>query len=114
MNPAAEHDQAGPQPGPTGLGFQLLSAFMNDQLLSIALSVEQFDGGAFHWVLLESFDYSMEFEELMTSAAGFASYVEALDAGLIVLKSLSTNPTVGPRDAADDEAEAEDTDDLNF
>jgi len=71
---------------------------MARQLLSIALTVEQHDDGGFYWVLLESFDYSMEFESLMESASGFATYVEALDAGYLMLKRLSDDLSVGPQD----------------
>ena len=69
---------------------------MARQFLSIALTVDQHDDGDFYWMLLESFDNSMEFESLMESASGFESYVEALDAGYVMLKRLSDDLGVGP------------------
>ncbi len=96
---------------------------MTGQLISIALTVDQHDGGDYFWVLLESFDNSMEFESLMEAAKGFPTYAEALQAGYAVLRGLSEDLSVGPReelhdadrgeaahaaDASDDSALAED------
>lgn len=78
---------------------------MTGQLISIALTVDQHDGGDYFWVLLESFDHSMEFEPLMEAAAGFSTYVDALQAGYAVLKGLSENLNIGPREEADDPVE---------
>jgi hypothetical protein len=82
---------------------------MAGQLISIALTVDQHDGGDYFWVLLESFDDSMEFEPLMEAAAGFHTYAEALQAGYAVLRGLSEDLGVGPREHAsgfEDEPEA--------
>jgi hypothetical protein len=73
---------------------------MRTHLLSLALTVDQHDQGDYFWVLLESFDHSMEFEPLMESMVGFPTYVEALDAGLAALKARSDDLTVGPREEA--------------
>ncbi|MGJ7556921.1 hypothetical protein ACSFBX_18630 [Variovorax sp. RB2P76] len=81
---------------------------MAGQLISIALSVDQHDGGDYFWVLLESFDNSMEFESLMEAATGFPTYGEALQAGYAVLRGLSEDLNVGPREEADDPALVED------
>ncbi|QNK66814.1 hypothetical protein [Variovorax sp. PAMC26660] len=81
---------------------------MTGQLISIALTVDQHDGGDYFWVLLESFDHSMEFEPLMEAAAGFSTYVDALQAGYAVLKGLSENLNIGPREEADDPVETAD------
>lgn len=82
---------------------------MAGQLISIALTVDQHDAGDYFWVLLESFDNSMEFEPLMEAATGFATYADALQAGYIVLKGLSDDLDVGPREeTAEDAAVAED------
>jgi hypothetical protein len=70
-------------------------------LLSVALTVDQLDGGEFHWLLLESFDHSMEFEQLTASAVCYGTYVEALEAGFEVLKAMSPDPRVGPREIDD-------------
>ena len=75
---------------------------MAGQLISIALTVEQHDAGDYFWVLLESFDNSMEFESLMEAATGFATYGDALQAGYVVLKGLSDDLNVGPREEGDD------------
>ncbi|NVM93079.1 hypothetical protein FHT32_006772 [Variovorax sp. SG517] len=75
---------------------------MAGQLISIALTVEQHEAGDYFWVLLESFDNSMEFEPLMEAATGFATYAEALQAGYVVLKGLSEDLNVGPREEAGD------------
>ncbi|CAN7665379.1 hypothetical protein LJR290_005245 [Variovorax sp. LjRoot290] len=84
---------------------------MARQLLSIALTVDQHDDGDFYWMLLESFDNSMEFESfdnsmefesLMESASGFETYIEALDAGYLMLKRLSDDLAIGPQDEFDD------------
>jgi hypothetical protein len=74
---------------------------MAGQLISIALTVDQHDGGDYFWVLLESFDNSMEFEPLMEAAKGFLTYAEALQAGYAVLRGLSEDLNVGPRDDID-------------
>lgn len=81
---------------------------MAGQLISIALTVDQHDGGDYFWVLLESFDNSMEFEPLMEAAKGFPTYAEALQAGYVVLRGLSDDLGVGPREDADESAFAED------
>jgi len=75
---------------------------MAGQLISIALTVDQHDEGHYFWVLLESFDNSMEFEPLMEAAKGFHTYAEALQAGYVVLKGLSEDLNVGPREEVDD------------
>ncbi|MET3494495.1 hypothetical protein [Variovorax boronicumulans] len=77
---------------------------MAGQLISIALTVDQHDAGDYFWVLLESFDHSMEFEPLMEAATGFATYADALHAGYVVLKGLSDDLDVGPREEGDDPA----------
>ncbi|MBJ2159284.1 hypothetical protein [Variovorax sp. IB41] len=75
---------------------------MAGQLISISLTVDQHDAGDYFWVLLESFDNSMEFEPLMEAATGFATYGDALQAGYVVLKGLSEDLNVGPREEGDD------------
>jgi len=80
---------------------------MAGQLISIALTVDQHDEGDYFWVLLESFDNSMEFEPLMEAAKGFPTYAEALQAGYVVLKGLSEDLNVGPREEVDEDIEAE-------
>jgi hypothetical protein len=75
---------------------------MARHLLSIALTVDQHDAGDFYWVILESFDHSMEFEPLMEAAHGCPSYVEALEAGYAALKSLSQDLRLGPQDEDED------------
>ncbi len=84
------------------------------QLLSIALTVERHGEGEFYWVLLESFDRSMEFETLMEAASAFPTYVQALQAGVEALKNLSEDLSVGPQDDLDtpeDEAPLDDAPD---
>ena len=78
---------------------------MPHRLLSIALTVEQHDNRNFYWVLLESFDNSMEFEPLMESATGFPVYIEALEAGYVMLKKLSGDLKLGPQEEVDDQDE---------
>ncbi|MBN8758628.1 MULTISPECIES: hypothetical protein [Variovorax] len=80
---------------------------MAGQLISIALTVDQHDAGDYFWVLLESFDNSMEFEPLMEAATGFPTYVEALQAGYVVLKGMSEDLNVGPREEGDEALVAE-------
>lgn len=84
---------------------------MAGQLISIALSVDQHDGGDYFWVLLESFDNSMEFESLMEAATGFPTYAEALQAGYAVLRGLSEDLSVGPREEAEDAEDGDEADD---
>jgi hypothetical protein len=79
---------------------------MAGQLISISLTVDQHDAGDYFWVLLESFDNSMEFEPLMEAATGFATYGDALHAGYVVLKGLSDDLDIGPRE----EDEVDDSD----
>lgn len=86
---------------------------MAGQLISIALTVDQHDGGDYFWVLLESFDNSMEFEPLMEAAKGFHTYAEALQAGYAVLRGLSEDLNVGPREDAEGGEEGEGADDAD-
>ena len=74
---------------------------MTRQLVSIALTVDRHDDGRFYWILIESFDHSMVFEPLMESADGYATYIEALDAGYATLKRMPDDLAVGPQDEAD-------------
>ena len=83
---------------------------MAGQLISIALTVDQHDEGDYFWVLLESFDNSMEFEPLMEAAKGFHTYAEALQAGYTVLRGLSEDLNVGPREEVDESVFAEEDD----
>lgn len=85
---------------------------MTHHLLSLALTVDQHDEGDYFWVILESFDHSMEFETLMEAMHGFPTYVQALDAGFAALKNLSEDLSVGPRDEddGDDDDDALDDD----
>ena len=76
---------------------------MPRELLSLALTVDRHDDGEYFWVLLESFDHSNEFESLMEAAAGFSTYVAALQAGYAALVALSDDPEIGPLDDASDE-----------
>lgn len=82
---------------------------MRTQLLSLALTVDQHDQGDYYWAVLESFDHSMEFETLMESMHGFATYVEALDAGIAAMKALPDDLSNGPREEVlvDDEFDEE-------
>ena len=75
---------------------------MAGQLISIALTVDQHDAGDYFWALLESFDNSMEFEPLMEAATGFSTYIEALQAGYVVLKGMSEDLNVGPREEGEE------------
>ena len=75
---------------------------MAGQLISIALTVDQHDAGDYFWVLLESFDNSMKFEPLMEAATGFSTYIEALQAGYVVLKGMSEDLNVGPREEGEE------------
>ncbi len=78
---------------------------MASYLISLALTVEQHEDGTFFWVILESFDHSMEFELLMESAHGFPTYVAALDAGALALKAIADDPASGPREEIEDQAD---------
>lgn len=71
---------------------------MRGQLLPIALTVEQHEAGDYFWVLLESYDEPREFDSLLEAATGFPTYAEALQAGFVVLKGLSEDLNVGPRE----------------
>lgn len=78
---------------------------MRTQLLSLALTVDQHDQGDYFWIILESFDHSMEFDTLMESMHGFPTYLQALDAGYVAMKTLSDDLDTGPREevAGDDD-----------
>lgn len=81
---------------------------MAGQLISIALTVDQHDGGDYFWMLLESFDDPMAFEPLMEAAQGFPTYAEALQAGYLALRGLPEDLSVGPRDDTEAFGPAED------
>ncbi|MDM0019017.1 hypothetical protein [Variovorax saccharolyticus] len=66
---------------------------MSIEFQSLALAVKQHDDGHFFWVVMESFAEPVEFESLLESAAGFDSYIEALDAGYLVLRKLVVDPS---------------------
>jgi len=84
---------------------------MAGQLISIALTVDQHDGGDYFWMLLESFDDSMAFEPLMEAAKGFPTYAEALQAGYLALRGLPEDLSVGPRDDSEALEQPDDGDD---
>lgn len=75
---------------------------MARRLLSLALTVEQHDDGAFFWVILESPDRSAHFEPLLESAQGYPGYVAALNAGTEALQGISEDPDDGPREEVDE------------
>jgi len=71
---------------------------MGGELLSIALTVEQHESGSYYWVLVEFEGEDSVCERLLEAAAGFPTYLDALQAGYVVLKGLSGDLDVGPRD----------------
>jgi len=76
---------------------------MDDYLRNISLKVEELEPGVFGWVLLESPEDDAVVEELEASADSFDSWSDALDAGVVALKSLAEDLAVGPRTEVEDE-----------
>ena len=72
-------------------------------LRNISLSVDESDPGCFYWVLMESVEDSTIFKELSVAQESSATYETALNAGVIALKALSENLTVGPQALGENE-----------
>lgn len=80
---------------------EMQGALPTGALIPLAVTVERHDDEGYFWVILESFDEATTFEPLMEAAAGFATYAQALDAGVAALKNLSADPRVGPVEGSD-------------
>jgi hypothetical protein len=72
-------------------------------LRNISLSVDESDPGCFYWVLMESLEDSTIFQELSAAPESAPTYEAALDAGVVALKALSENLTVGPQAPGENE-----------
>ena len=72
-------------------------------LRNISLSVDESDPGCFYWVLMESVEDSTIFKELSVAQESSPTYETALNAGVIALKALSENLTVGPQAPGENE-----------
>ena len=72
-------------------------------LRNISLSVDESDPGCFYWVLMESVEDSTIFKELSVAQESSPTYENALNAGVIALKALSENLTVGPQALGENE-----------
>lgn len=59
------------------------------EMQAIALTVRQPAGELFHWALLECVDSRQGFNPILMSSIGFQSYLEALDAGVRVIRCMS-------------------------
>ena len=72
-------------------------------LRNISLSVDESDPGCFYWVLMESVEDSTLFHKLSVAQESAPTYETALDAGVIALKALSENLTLGPQAPGENE-----------
>ena len=72
-------------------------------LRNISLSVDESDPGCFYWVLMESVEDSTIFMELSVAQESLPTYEAALDAGVVALKAMSENLTVGPQAPGENE-----------
>lgn len=72
-------------------------------LRNISLSVDESDPGCFYWVLMESVEDSTIFKEVSVAQESSPTYEAALNAGVIALKALSENLTVGPQAPGENE-----------
>ncbi len=69
---------------------------MARRLLSLAVTVDQYESGDYYWRILESFDHLAEFESLLESVPHYATYADALKAGCAALIAMCDDPLVGP------------------
>ena len=59
------------------------------ELHTIALTVRQPAGDLYHWALLECVDSRQGFKPIVMSSIGFPSYLQALEAGVEVIRCMS-------------------------
>lgn len=76
---------------------------MTDYLRTISVHVEEQDPGSFFWVLMESTDDAMIFIDLASAEGPEHTWEASLDAGVIALKALAPDRTIGPRGHVEDE-----------
>lgn len=79
---------------------------MTDYLRTISVHVEEQDPGTFFWVLMESTEDAMIFSDLASAEGPEYTWEASLDAGVVALKALAPDRTIGPRS----DVEAEDAD----
>lgn len=77
---------------------------MTTYLRTISLSVDEADTGCFYWVLMESTEDATVFNELSAAQESAPTYEAALDAGVLALKALADNLSIGPRAAGESES----------
>ncbi len=76
---------------------------MNSLLRALTLSIEEVTPGRFAWLILEEDERGTGMVEAASSADDFASWDDALDAGVQALKDLADDRTIGPRISADED-----------
>lgn len=73
-------------------------------LRHLTIFVDEPDPGSFFWVLIESSDDSVVWNDLRGSEDAYPSWIDAYDAGVAELKSLVEDKQIGPRAAGEDES----------
>lgn len=76
---------------------------MTDHLRSLSVHVDEPDPGVFHWVILESTEDASVWADGEASHDSFASWDEALAAGVTALRAYAKDLAVGPRATGEDE-----------
>ena len=75
----------------------------SDHLRRLTVFVDEPDPGEFYWVLIESTGDATVWEEAITADGPAATWVQALDAGIDRLKTMTLDLAVGPRALGEDE-----------
>lgn len=68
-----------------------------NQLRKLALAVDEPEPGEFYWIILESKDDAIVWEELSSGIHGYATWREAWSFGIIEYSKMVTDQRIGPR-----------------
>lgn len=71
---------------------------MPSRLRAISLTIEEPEPGVFEWILNEGVPSSVEID---VSEGDYGTWEEALDAGIVALRALAEDATLGPREVVD-------------
>lgn len=71
---------------------------MPSRLRAISLTIEEPEPGLFEWILNEGVPSSLEID---VSEGDYATWNDALDAGIVALRALAEDADRGPRETLD-------------
>jgi len=73
------------------------------RLRRISFFVDEPVAGAFHWVLHEATEDASVWGEVEASSVSYSTWIDAFDAGNVVLMRLVDDERIGPRSLGEDE-----------